>query len=70
LLAPFAFTEIIGAVALGWWFWGDLPDRWTIVGVSVLIASAIYISMRERQLARQSPESPPLPLAEKTPFEA
>lgn len=67
LLAPFAFTEIIGAVALGWWFWGDLPDRWTVLGVSILIASAIYISMRERQLARTGLDSPPLPTAAKAP---
>jgi drug/metabolite transporter (DMT)-like permease len=67
LLAPFAFTEITGAVALGWWFWGDLPDRWTVLGVSILIASAIYISMRERQLAQAEKVSPPLPAAAKAP---
>lgn len=48
LLAPLAYTEMVMATAAGWWFFGDLPDRWTFVGVSVLIASAIYISMRER----------------------
>lgn len=49
LLAPFAFTEIIGATVLGWWFFSDLPDRWTVLGVSVLIGSALYISWRERK---------------------
>jgi drug/metabolite transporter (DMT)-like permease len=49
LLAPLAFTEIIMATVVGWWFFGDLPDRWTALGVAVLIASAIYISWRERQ---------------------
>jgi drug/metabolite transporter (DMT)-like permease len=67
LLAPFAFTEIIGAVALGWWFWGHLPDRWTVVGVSILIASAVYISMRERQIARGGRDTTPLPAAGEAP---
>ncbi len=67
LLAPFAFTEIIGAVALGWWFWGHLPDQWTVVGVSILIASAVYISMRERQIARGGRDTTPLPAAGEAP---
>jgi drug/metabolite transporter (DMT)-like permease len=48
LLAPLAYTEMIAAVAAGWWFFGDFPDMWTLVGVGVLIACAIYISVRER----------------------
>lgn len=50
LLAPLAFTEIIMATILGWWFFGDLPDRWTVLGVTILIGSTIYISVRERQV--------------------
>ncbi len=48
LLAPLAYTEMIAAVAAGWWFFGDFPDMWTFVGVGILIACAIYISIRER----------------------
>lgn len=50
LLAPLAFTEIIMATVVGWWFFGDLPDKWTVLGVTILVASAIYISIRERQV--------------------
>jgi drug/metabolite transporter (DMT)-like permease len=53
LLAPLAFTEIIMATLVGWWFFGDLPDRWTCLGVAVLIGSALYISLRERRLGRK-----------------
>ncbi|WP_374427125.1 DMT family transporter [Tabrizicola sp.] len=49
LLAPLAFTEIIMATVLGYAFFGDLPDRWTVLGVAILVASAVYISVRERQ---------------------
>ncbi|MES2970026.1 MAG: DMT family transporter [Pseudomonadota bacterium] len=48
LLAPLGYTEIIMATLAGWWFFGDLPDRWTVLGVSILIACAIYISVHER----------------------
>ena len=48
LLSPFNYTEIIMAVAVGWWFFGDFPDNWTFVGVAILITCAIYISWRER----------------------
>lgn len=60
LLAPFAYTEMITSVALGWWFFGDLPDLWTFVGVSVLIAGALAISVNERRdsVRRRSPALP------------
>ena len=47
-LAPLSYTEMIMAVAGGWWFFGDFPDTWTFVGVGILIACAVYTSYRER----------------------
>jgi drug/metabolite transporter (DMT)-like permease len=38
------------ATILGWYFFGDFPDTWTFVGVGVLIACALYISVRERKV--------------------
>lgn len=55
LLAPLAYTEMIMATAVGWWFFGDFPDGWTFAGVAILIASAIYISVRERQVGAAPP---------------
>ena len=43
-----AYTEMIMATLAGWWFFGEMPDRWTFVGVAILIACAVYISVRER----------------------
>jgi drug/metabolite transporter (DMT)-like permease len=48
LLAPLAYTEMVMATVLGWWFFGDFPDHWTILGVAILIGCAIFISWRER----------------------
>ncbi len=48
LLSPFNYTEMITSVALGWWFFGNLPDLWTYVGVAILMACALHMSWRER----------------------
>jgi drug/metabolite transporter (DMT)-like permease len=52
LLAPLAYTEMVTSTLMGWAFFGDFPDGWTFVGVAILIASAIYISMREARARR------------------
>jgi drug/metabolite transporter (DMT)-like permease len=39
---------MVTATIMGLIFFGDLPDAWTFVGVTILITCAIYISMRER----------------------
>jgi drug/metabolite transporter (DMT)-like permease len=57
LLAPFAYLEILMSILAGWLFFSDLPDRFTMLGVAILIASALYISWRERKLANVPPTS-------------
>lgn len=46
-VAPFDYTAIIWATLFGWMIWGELPDGWTYAGAAVIIASGIYIIMRE-----------------------
>ncbi len=48
LLSPLGYTEMVTAVLCGWYFFDDFPDHWTFVGVGILMACAIYISVRER----------------------
>jgi drug/metabolite transporter (DMT)-like permease len=59
LLAPLAYAEMIMAIAAGWWFFGDFPDKWTFLGLAILIASAIYISWRERRNKGETVTPPP-----------
>lgn len=49
LLAPLGYSEIISATAVGYLVFGDFPDEWTWAGVAVVIASGIYVSLRERK---------------------
>jgi drug/metabolite transporter (DMT)-like permease len=46
LLAPLAYTEMVTSTLMGLIFFGDFPDKWTFLGVAILIACAIYISTR------------------------
>jgi drug/metabolite transporter (DMT)-like permease len=46
-VAPFNYTQIVWAVILGFVIWGDLPDLNLIVGVALVIASGLYICVRE-----------------------
>jgi drug/metabolite transporter (DMT)-like permease len=53
LLAPFQYVEIIGATILGYLVFGDIPANSTILGVSIIIASGLYLFHRERVAARK-----------------
>ena len=47
LLAPYSYSEIVMATAVGWVVFNDFPDGWTWAGIAVIVASGIYISWRE-----------------------
>jgi drug/metabolite transporter (DMT)-like permease len=57
-LAPYPYLQMVWMVALGWLFFGDLPDRWTVVGALIIVASGLYIVHRERRLRLQNASAP------------
>jgi len=59
VIAPLGYVELIGSVVLGYLLFGNFPDVWTWLGSGVIIASGIYIAMRER-LRRAARESMPV----------
>jgi len=48
-LAPLAYSEIIMNVIIGYYFFGDFPNQWIWIGLSIIIASGVYISLRENK---------------------
>jgi drug/metabolite transporter (DMT)-like permease len=46
-LAPLGYSEIIMNVIIGYYFFGDFPDQWIWIGLIIIVASGIYISLRE-----------------------
>ncbi|WP_248306798.1 DMT family transporter [Bosea sp. AAP35] len=48
VLAPFIYSQIVWMILLGWFVFGQFPDRWTFVGAGIVIASGLYLLYRER----------------------
>ena len=51
-LAPFSYFEIVTNIIIGYYFFSDFPDKWTFLGLFIIILSGIYISRRENILKR------------------
>ncbi|MDP6691067.1 MAG: DMT family transporter [Alphaproteobacteria bacterium] len=47
VLAPLSYTALMWNTLFGYLVFGDLPDRWTLIGAAILIATGIYILYRE-----------------------
>jgi drug/metabolite transporter (DMT)-like permease len=48
VLSPFIYTQIVLVIVLGYLVFGDLPQRWTIAGAAIVVASGLYLVHRER----------------------
>ena len=46
-LAPLGYTEIITNILLSYYFFHELPDNWTYLGLFIIVLSGLYISRRE-----------------------
>ena len=62
-LAPFSYTQLIWVILMGYLVFGDFPDRWSLIGIGVIMASGIYIArhqhLSERQQRAELQESVP-----------
>jgi S-adenosylmethionine uptake transporter len=71
IVAPMQYSQIVWAVLYGWLFFSERIDLLTAVGTAIIIASGIYIVLREEggkvetnrpvSLSRSRPETGPLP---------
>lgn len=52
--APFRYTGLIWALALGWLVWGDWPDALTLLGAAIVVASGLYALYREGRKTRRT----------------
>lgn len=51
-LAPLHYLEIIAAVALGYYIFGDIPNGLALWGIVIIMGSGLYVVHRERVTAR------------------
>ncbi len=50
-LAPFNYTQIVAMTVSSWLIFAQPPDAWVLVGAAIVVASGLYIWLRERTLA-------------------
>jgi len=46
-LAPLGYTEIITNILISYYFFYELPDNWTYLGLFIIVLSGLYVSKRE-----------------------
>ena len=53
-VAPFGYTGLVWAALWGWLFFGDTPDRWTVLGATIIVMAGLYVWMREAREQRRA----------------
>jgi drug/metabolite transporter (DMT)-like permease len=51
-LAPYLYISLVTHTAAGFLVFGQLPDRWTLAGAAIVIATGLYLLHREHVTAR------------------
>ncbi|QDZ01396.1 DMT family transporter [Nitratireductor mangrovi] len=57
-LAPYPYLQMVWMIVLGYLVFGDLPDRYTVAGAAIIVASGLYIVHRERRLRLKATAAP------------
>jgi drug/metabolite transporter (DMT)-like permease len=52
VVTPYRYTGLLWALLLGWLVFGEWPDRLTMAGAALIVATGLYTFYREHQLAR------------------
>lgn len=55
VMAPLDYTRLIFAVMFGFWMFSEIPDAMTMLGALIIVASTVYITLRESRLGRPKP---------------
>ena len=58
LLTPISFVQVAIVAVYGYALFGEVLDRWTVIGVGIIFASNLYIARRETLLARRATTDP------------
>ena len=56
MIAPLEYTGLVWVIGWDVLLWQKLPDRWTWIGASIIVASGLYLLHRERVQRAQRPD--------------
>jgi drug/metabolite transporter (DMT)-like permease len=51
-MAPIDYTRLVFTAVTGFFLFNEVPGVWTIAGAAVVVASTLFITFREQQLAK------------------
>jgi S-adenosylmethionine uptake transporter len=54
IVAPMQYSQLLWAALFGFFFFAEFPDLWTWIGAAIIIASGLYIVLRESLLGDSS----------------
>lgn len=54
-MAPIDYTRLVFAIVFGFALFGDVPNTMTMIGAGIVIASTLYITLREATLGKPKP---------------
>jgi drug/metabolite transporter (DMT)-like permease len=57
VVAPYQYTLIVWAIVLGYLFFGDVVEFWTLVGAAVICGAGLVLLLLEREAARSGREA-------------
>jgi drug/metabolite transporter (DMT)-like permease len=60
VVVPYQYSLIVWAVIFGYFVFGDVPKPHTLVGAAIIVASGLFIFLREQRLRIPSAEEPAL----------
>jgi drug/metabolite transporter (DMT)-like permease len=60
-VAPLQYTLLLWAVVFGWMFFGDVPRLSMLVGAALIVASGLFIFIREQMLKKRDSVLPAIP---------
>lgn len=58
MLTPISFLQVLVVAVFGYFLFGEVLDRWTVLGAAIIFGSNVYIARREARLARQAVTDP------------
>jgi drug/metabolite transporter (DMT)-like permease len=61
LVSPLKYLMIVIGGVLGYLFWAEVPDRFSVTGIVIIIACGVYTMHREAQLSRKPRQRQPGP---------
>ncbi len=50
-ISVYDYTQVIFAALLGWVFFGQLPDGWSILGYVIICGAGIFMFLRQRRIS-------------------